>query len=60
MTASARNDATLFVSVGSRLASPFFLEGLGELARAEFGKLLPRLLLFLQRVDERLSEFRER
>ena len=34
VSASARNDATLFVSVGSLFASPVFLEGPGELARA--------------------------
>ena len=34
MSASARNDATLFVCVGSLFASPVFLEGPGELARA--------------------------
>ena len=33
VSASARNDATLFVSVGSLFASPVFLEGPGELAR---------------------------
>ena len=34
VSASARNDDTLFVSVGSLLLSPVFLEGPGELARA--------------------------
>ena len=34
VSTSARSDATLFVSVGSLFASPVFLEGPGELARA--------------------------
>ena len=33
VSASARNDATLSVSVGGLFVSPFFLEELGELAR---------------------------
>ena len=36
VSTSARNDATLFVSVGSLFASPFFLEEPGELSRAFF------------------------
>lgn len=50
VSASARNDATLFVSVGSLFASPVFLEGPGELARARqasshFGSELLKPLL---------------
>ena len=36
VSASARNDAALFVCVGSLFASPVFLEGPSELARKQF------------------------
>ena len=55
----AGKDATLPTSVGNLFESIFSLKDLVN-SRAEFGTLLPRLLLLLQRVDERLSEFGER
>ena len=62
VSASARNDATLFVSVGSLFASPVFLEGPGELARARqasshFGsELLNPLLQSAKRKRDNFSK----